>query len=122
MSQRHHSVKDLKSISGVKQKASQYPGSNETNKQVKQAILQELNSHLISIRPQIIHKKADEANKRLKKDAKKPNIKRSENVISDKGHLQDRKCLICNIFVPIFFTTAVFSYSAIAFKVTIKTL
>ena len=54
------SVKDLKSFSDVRARADQYSSSNETNKLVKRAILQELNSHLISIKPQILHKKEED--------------------------------------------------------------
>ena len=45
----------LKSVAKVKGQVSQYVSSNETKKLVKEAILKELNSHLLSIKPEKIH-------------------------------------------------------------------
>lgn len=60
---------DLKSVAKAKEKANKYVTSDETSKMVKQAILRELNSHLLSVRPQTIHEKAPkegrEGNKKL---------------------------------------------------------
>ena len=46
---------DLKSVAAAKGKAVQYVSSKETNNLVKKAILKELNSHFLSIKPEKIH-------------------------------------------------------------------
>eukprot|EP00795_Rhopilema_esculentum_P011896 gene11896-2450_t len=47
---------DLKSVAAAKGKAAQYVSSKETNSLVKKAILEELNSHFLSIKPEKIHR------------------------------------------------------------------
>eukprot|EP00794_Sanderia_malayensis_P005686 gene5686-6387_t len=75
------SVKELKSISAVKDKAGSYTSSDETNKLVKKAILQELNSHLISIKPQVVHRKEPEGHRKQRK-ASKSALKYTKNAAS----------------------------------------
>ena len=53
---------ELKSVAKVKGQANEYHSSKETKQLVKDAILKELNSHLLSIRPQQIHQHENQAN------------------------------------------------------------
>ena len=54
---------ELKSVAKIKGQASEYYSSKKTKQLVKDAILKELNSHLLSIRPQKIHQHENQANR-----------------------------------------------------------
>lgn len=53
----------LKSVAKVKEQASQFVGSKKINKLVKEALLKELNSNLLTVQPQKIHRHAGKAHK-----------------------------------------------------------
>ena len=89
---------DLKSVAKAKEKANNYVTSDETNRMVKQAILRELNSHLLSVRPQAIHdkprKEGKEGHKKLAVDATSKNPYRNQSVRKRSAHGRDEGKLI----------------------------
>ena len=89
---------DLKSVAKAKEKANKYVTSDETNKMVKQAILRELNSHLLSVRAQAIHgkphKEGKEGHKKLAVDTIRGNPYRDQSVRKRSAHGRDEGKLI----------------------------
>ena len=79
---------DLKSVAETKEQASKYVSTKETNKLVKEAILKELNSHLLSIKPQKIHQHERQGHERSLKERENSNPYKDENVEKKHGYAQ----------------------------------